>query len=218
MQLQTMLRKIPLLVWVWLGLAVGNWLFYLPFVQFGWPGIYPLATFYSQFFSLPVAIVIILIWILWPLIAIACTLAILLVCFTRKRSDRRILIGIFTIPLLAVAMYPIAGTCVHRQSLDITSWGKSYRVAYVAFAADDTYGSETLFECDRWGILCRSMKSYSANVGGSDWKLQYNPKFDDLTLSRPGADTALYRRTRHKVICNEHSDSVSRDPDCAIKP
>jgi hypothetical protein len=216
MQVQASVPHVPRLVWALLGLTVMNWLLYLPFIQFSWPGIYPLATLYSQIFSMPVALLILILLRIWLWVAMTCALCILLLCFTRKRRYRRILISILTVPLVAVAIFPAAATCVHWQRLDLAPWGKSYRVAYSALASDNTYGTGILFECERTGLLCSQVKSFSDFFGGSSQlKLQYDPQPDRLTLSRINNSSTLYQRTRDEVICDGPS---TFDPDCEVSP
>lgn len=217
MQLQVIIRKVPWLLWIVLVLFLVNWLFYLPFINFGWLGIYPLATFYRQIFSFPAALLTTLFLWFWMGVVIISALSILLLFFVRKYRYRRTLLGLLTLPLITVAIFPLSSTCVHKASLDVTPWGKSYRVAYTAFATDDTYGSRILFECDRTGIFCRQLKTF-ADDKVMTVNLQYDPKFDHLTLSKPGASTALYRRSRHKVICNEPDSLGTSQPECTVNP
>jgi hypothetical protein len=199
MRVRTMASNAPRLIWVLLGFAVINWLIYFPFIELGWVGIYPFATLYSRLLSVPAALLTNLLLMSWLWVTLACALCLLLLCFTRKRRYRRILIGIMTIPLVILALFPLAGTYVPWQSLTIEPWAKTYHVAYRAFASDDTYGTGMLFECERWGILCRNVKSFADFYGGSSrLKLQYDA--DRFTLMRQGDSAVLYQRSGGKVL------------------
>jgi hypothetical protein len=217
MQLQRIIRKAPWPIWVWLGLFVINWLFYLPSVSLGGVGIYPFAIVYSRLFSYPTAELVFLLLQGWLWVAIVSVISIILLFVTRRRSHRHLLWAILSIPLLAVVMFPAAGTCIPWMSLIVEPWGQTYHVAYGASEFDPDHGEGMLFECERTGILCRNIKSFPYWDGlRMSLKLQYDPKHDSLTLWRQGFSSAIYRRMRNIVLCDKTYASNSYAPVCTV--
>jgi hypothetical protein len=212
-----LVAKIPRLIWVVMGVGAINWLLYLPFLGFGWVGIYPLATLYSKLFGYPIGLLIIHLLLFLSWVTIAWVLCVVLLCYIRQRTYRRILSSLLTVPLLALAMFPLEGTFVHWQSLTVEPWGQTYHVAYRASAFDPDYGAGMLFECERTGILCRNIKSFPYWDGlRMSLKLQYDPKHDYLTLWRQGFSSAIYRRMRNIVLCDKTYASNSYAPVCKV--
>jgi hypothetical protein len=146
---------------------------------------------------------------LWLWFAIAAALCCGCFVFTRQPGYRRALIGVLCLPLITLVLLPAAFmTCVPGASVSVGPWGQTYRIAYSAFASDDTYGSGLVFECDRSGILCCKVHQFSTNVGTINHVvLTYKPELDDLVVTDP-ANFVMYRRSRQTVLCAKINPSL----------
>jgi hypothetical protein len=147
------------------GLAVLSWLAYAPLLSGHGPGIFPLAVFYSTLLSLPAALWVLLLLLIWPGLVGVMVIGLLLFGLTRKRIFWRVLQVILLLPLLGLALFPVMVTCQPGPSLALEAWGQHYRTAFTAFAADDTYGTALVLECDRTGIFCQQAHRFATSTG-----------------------------------------------------